>query len=225
MQDPPSPIKIVVADDHSIYRKGLIAFLGIRHGIQICGEAADGIELIELVERVRPHIIITDIQMPRMDGIEAIALITKRFIHVGIIALSMHNEGELIRKILNAGAHGYLMKTSNEEEIYRAVNSVYRKENYYCGNTIAQFVSHITGKQEEVNSPSFTELELKVIGFICEQYCNKEIADKLHTSIRSIESARERIQIKTGAKNMAGIVIYAIQNKITSLSDVNCQIA
>ena len=213
------PIRIVLADDHEIFRDGFRVMLKKQTSVELVGEAADGEELINLVRQVYPDVIITDIKMPNMDGVQATKLLTKEFPDIGIISLSMFDEENLIIDMLEAGAKGYLLKNAHKNEIIAAVEAVYNKQTYYCNHTSRKLTKMIaessfnphkrTGKSAE-----FSEKEINVIRFICQEMSNKEIASQLNLSVRTIEGYREKIQEKINARNTAGIVVYAIKNRI-----------
>jgi DNA-binding NarL/FixJ family response regulator len=214
-------IKLIVADAHPIFRQGLISTLDQQHGIQIIGQAANGPELVDMVGKLKPDVVLTDIQLPIMNGIEATAAITGRFFNTDVIALSMSNKDYWIREMLAAGAKGFLLKNVNGEEIVKAIKAVLRNETYFSESTVSSMVKSITRSYTNASPhrPNFTDKELIVIKLLCKEYSNKEIAAQLRTSIRSVESARERIQQKIGSKNMIGIVVYAIKNGIMVLNE------
>ncbi len=217
-----SPINIILADDHEIFRDGFRVMLNKIPSINLIGEASNGNELIRISRELKPDVIITDIKMPVMDGIEATRQLTKEFPVIGIIALSMFDEENLIIDMLKAGAKGYLLKNAQKEEIISAVETVYKDETYYCKNTsnrLAQMIANSSyNPYKKIIKPEFTEKEISIIQFICQEYSNKEIADKLNLSKRTVEGYREKILEKIHAKNTAGIVVYAIKNKIFQMN-------
>lgn len=216
-----APIKIVLADDHEIFRDGFKVMLRKQTEVELIGEAGDGEALVALAERTQPEVIITDIKMPKLDGIEATKRLTKEFPHIGIIALSMFDEESLIVEMLEAGAKGYLLKNAHKHEILDAIRTVFMNQTYFCSGTSNKLARNIALSRFEpprIKKPQFTERELKIIQLICEERTNKEIADTLFLSIRTIEGYRDKILEKIGAKNAAGIVVYAIRNKIYQIS-------
>jgi DNA-binding NarL/FixJ family response regulator len=212
------PINIVLADDHEIFRDGFRVMLKKIPQINLIGEASNGKELLNIAQTLNPDVIITDIKMPEMDGIEATRLLTGMFPDIGIIAFSMFDEENLIVDMLEAGARGYLLKNAPKEEIITAVKSVYKKQNYYCSSTSAKLTLMIANSNYNPNKksvrPVFSDKEIKVIKLICKEYSNKEIADQLSLSKRTVEGYREKILEKINARNTVGIVVYAIKNKI-----------
>jgi DNA-binding NarL/FixJ family response regulator len=218
MKSTSTSINIILADDHEIFRDGFRVMISKIQEMNLIGEAQNGKELIKLTKKLNPDIIITDIKMPVMDGIEATKQLKTEQPKVGIIALSMFNEEHLIVDMLEAGAKGYLLKNANKEEIIAAVKAVYNDQPYYCKDTtkkLAQMIAHSNfNPYKKTTKPSFSEKEITIIKLICEEYSNKEIAEQLNLSRRTVEHYRERILEKVEAKNTAGIVVYAIKNKL-----------
>jgi DNA-binding NarL/FixJ family response regulator len=213
-----SPIRIAIADDHEIYREGFKLLLKNQKELELVGEAENGKELLEVAVKQQPDVVITDIKMPLMDGIEACRQIRKKFPDMKVIALSMFNEDNLIVDMLEAGAKGYLLKNTNKQELLEAAKAVYEGSTYYCTATSAKLTKMIGASTFNPyrNHPvkKFSTRETEIIKLICEQFTNKEIAKTLKISIRTVESHREKIQEKTDAKNSIGVVIYAIKHGI-----------
>ena len=214
-------IRIVIADDHAIFREGFKLLLKNQQEIELVGEAGNGEELLEIITDLQPDVVITDIKMPQLDGIRACKLIKEKFSYIKVVALSMFNEDNLIVDMLEAGATGYLLKNTTREELLEATKAVYEGSNYYSLAT-SQKLAKLIGESKynpfrHRSTPKFTVREKEVIALICQQLTSKEIADKLGLSIRTIESHREKIQEKTGARNVIGIVIYAIKHDLVEV--------
>jgi DNA-binding NarL/FixJ family response regulator len=211
-----SPIKIAIADDHEIFREGFKLLLTNQQEIELVGEAGDGKELMEVATRTQPDVVIIDIKMPVMDGVEACKNIKKKFPDMKVIALSMFNDDNLIVDMLEAGARGYLLKNTNKNELIQATKAVYEGSTYYCMATSTKLTKMIAESKFNPyrNHPvkKFTSRETDIIKLICEQQTNKEIATAL--GLRTVESHREKIQEKTGAKNSIGVAIYAIKHNM-----------
>lgn len=210
-----SDIRVIIADDHAIFRDGLKQALASEENIFLVGEAADGKELIRLVSECNPDVILTDIRMPVMDGISAAKKILEISPVVCIIGLSMFDDEAHIVDMLEAGARGYLLKNADKSEIIDAINSVFHGELYYCKHTSFTLAKMISSSKfnphKRKEKIEFTERELEIIKLICEQLTNKEIAEKLYLSTRTVEGHRLKIQEKMNAKNTAGIVICALR--------------
>jgi len=211
-------IKIILADDHEIFRDGFQTLLKNQTAIEMIAEAADGEQLVRLVSLHEPDVVLTDIEMPVMDGIEATRLISRTHPGIGIIALTMFNNDKMIINMIEAGATGYLLKNANKKEIIEAINSVAKHKPYYCTATDIKLAQMITNSRFIPNQPhqqlKFTDKEKEIMCLICREFSNKEISEQLYLSVRTIESHRERILFKTGARNTAGLVVYAIQSGI-----------
>ncbi len=211
------PIRIIFADDHEVLRDGFQGMMKKQVDIEIISEAKNGEELIRLTRQLQPDIIVTDIQMPVINGIDATRSITKDFPIIGIIAFSMYNEEGLIVDMLKAGAKGYILKSARKEEIIAAIKCVHKGGSYYCKET-EFIISGIRAKNRALTKdkigPRFSDKEIIIIKLICQEFSNQEIAGKLGLSKRTIEGYREQIMEKANARNTAGVVLYAIKNKI-----------
>jgi two-component system response regulator NreC len=217
-------IRLLIADDHEIFRDGLALMLGRQKEITLLGQAGDGKELVALSAAQNPDVIITDIKMPLMDGIQATRQILSTQPGVKIIALSMFDEEMLIVDMLEAGAKGYLLKNADKREILEAIETVFEDKTYYCHHTSARLTNMIVKssfnpyrKKEVV---SFNERELHIIKLICQQNSSKEISDKLFLSSRTVEGYRTKILEKMNAKNTVGVVVYALKHNLIERSEV-----
>lgn len=210
-------IRIAIADDHEIFRKELKTLLSRQTEIEFVGEACNGRELLEIVEKNKPDVILTDIVMPEMNGIEAVKRISRKFPVTKIIALSMFNNDSFICESLEAGALGYLMKDAELDEILDAIQSVTNDLPYYSPSLMPKVVKLLSEPRNVllVKGIKLSEIEFKIIKYICDELTNKEIAEKLSWSKRTVEGYRERIIQKLGVKNTAGIVKFAVIYKIT----------
>ncbi len=209
-----SMIRIVIADDMPIFLEGFHLLIEKQDELELAGEAINGQELVALVKRVQPDVVVTDIEMPVMNGVEATKILKREFPAIGILALTMYGDDHFIKDMVEAGADGYLLKTSSREEVFTAVQEVYAGRSYFCNATtmrMAKMISttHVLSRQPKIE---FTEKETEIIKLICEQYASKEIADKTSLTYRTVEKYRAIILEKTGSKNMAGVVVYAIRH-------------
>jgi DNA-binding NarL/FixJ family response regulator len=208
-------IQLLMADDHEIFRDGFKLMLTRFPDIALAGEAENGRELLELTQKLQPDVIITDIKMPIMDGIEATQKITELFPDIGIIGLSMFDEDDLIIDMLEAGARGYLIKNAGKEQITEAIRTVYQGDPYYCKTTSHKLTSMIARSRfnpyKKAAKVEFSEREVEIIDLICRECTNKEISDKLFISVRTVEGHRLKILEKMNVKNTVGLVVYALK--------------
>ncbi|HEV2483438.1 MAG TPA: response regulator transcription factor [Puia sp.] len=211
-------ISLIIADDHEIFRDGLALMLAKQETVRLVGQAGDGQELLRLAEETRPTMVLTDIKMPRMDGIAATRLLLQRYPGLKIIALSMHEEEDLVVEMLEAGARGYLLKHADKKEILEAILTVEAGNIYYCKHTTANLASLIVKSkfesQKKAPSALFTEREKEIIRLICRQHTAQEIGELLFLSKRTVEGYRTRILEKMDVKNTAGVVIFALKHNI-----------
>jgi DNA-binding NarL/FixJ family response regulator len=213
-------IKVVIADDHEIFRDGLKLVLQKQPDIDVIAEACDGRELIEMVKQTLPDVIITDVKMPNLDGVAATKHLTEHYPSIGIIALTMFDEEDLIVDMLEAGAKGYLLKNADKTEIIEAVHTVAKDEPHYCRLTSQKLASMVAKSKFNLHNkkekPAFNEREKEIIGYICSGLTNKEIGEKIFLSVRTIEGLRLKIIEKMNVKNTAGIIVYAIREHLYS---------
>jgi two-component system, NarL family, response regulator NreC len=221
-----SPIKlitVVIADDHEIFRDGLKLVLTRKNGIDLMGEAENGKALIHLVHQLKPDVVVTDIKMPEMDGVEATRLLTQNYSDINVISLSMFDEEDLVVEMFEAGARGYLVKNANKTEIIEAIETVNNGQPYFSDSGNNRLTQKLANSRfnpfSKTRPPAFTPRELNVIELICNQCTNKEIADVLYISARTVEGIRLRIIEKMNVKNTVGLVIYAIKTGLFKPDD------
>ena len=215
-----SKIRVFLADDHGVVRKGLRFLLERQPEMEVVGEASDGREAIDLVAELKPHVVIMDIAMPRLNGIDATSQIVKRDPSVGVIMLSMHSdEGYLIRT-LAAGAKGYLLKESAEADLVRAVEAVAQGKPFFSPG-IAQTLleDYLRQLQQRGASDSYdllTDREKEILQLLAEGKSNKDVAALLNLSPYTVETHRTHIMQKLNLHNTAELVLYAVRKRIIS---------
>lgn len=209
-------IRVVIADDHCLFRNGLRNLLSqIRH-IEVVGEAINGQELVRRSVELSPDIVLTDINMPLMDGILATREIARRRPGTGVIVLSAYNKEEPILRMLEAGALGYVLKSADNEEISEAINTVSEHKPYFC-REVTEKLTEIVSRNYQLPPDAdlhFTDREKEIMRLICREFTSKEIAYSLSLSKRTVEGHRTRIMDKVGAKSIAGIITYAFRSGI-----------
>jgi DNA-binding NarL/FixJ family response regulator len=217
-------IRLIIADDHEIFRDGLALMLSKQEAVTLIGQAGDGQELLRLVDESRPDMVLTDIKMPKLDGIAAAKLILERYPATKIIALSMFEEADLIVEMLEAGAKGYLLKNADKREILDAILTVDEGNIFYCKHTTAHLASLIVKSKFDAHKksvgPLFTEREREIIKLICRQHTAQEIGGMLFLSKRTVEGYRTRILEKMDVKNTAGVVIFALKHSIIKEEEI-----
>lgn len=222
-----TPIKMILADDHELFRDGFSAMLCKQPGIELVGEAKNGDELVRLTRLFKPDIIVTDIIMPVMSGIDAAKTILREFPHIGIIALSMSNQDNLVVQMMEVGALGYLIKNAHRDEIVEAIRTVHKGDKYYCRSTSGRLAKLLTYNNylpaSEQRVPLFSTKEFAIIRLICKGQSSLEIAEELQHSIRTIDSYRKNILKKMKVKNVTGLLKYAIKHKIYSPEEIETE--
>jgi DNA-binding NarL/FixJ family response regulator len=223
--DAEHPLRIVIADDHAIFRDGFKVLLKKLkpHHIVFAGEAGNGKELIETTALLKPHVVITDIQMPVMDGIEATRAIKEAYPGIEVIALTMFNEEHLVVDMLEAGASGYLLKNTSREELQKALTVVMGGGVYFTPESEVHLANTLLQKNspgKKVKAVKFSEREKEIMQLVCKGKTNKEIASLLYLSTRTIESHRENIYQKTETRSAVEMVIYALKHGIVELDKV-----
>jgi DNA-binding NarL/FixJ family response regulator len=215
---PNEPIRLVIADDHDLFRDGLLLLLRKIPTLEVVGEAIDGETLIQEVRTKQPDVVITDLQMPQLGGAKAIKDIRLFNKQVQFIALTSFDNEDLIVDALEAGALGYVVKHATKEEVIEGINTVFSKQPFYCKSTSNKLVRLIANSsfnpyiaQQQI---LFDETERTIIRLICEEQTNLEIAKEVFLSDRTVEGYRARIMRKMGVRNIAGLAIYAVKNRI-----------
>ena len=212
-------IKIILADSHELFRDGFNSLILQCPGITLVAEALNGEYLVRLTAKHMPDVVLTEVIMPVMDGIEASKLISKKFPQIGIIALSMFNEIYFLKQMIAAGAKGYLKKNADKKEIISAIETVSTNNDYYCRDTTPKLAKLRSAISCSSSGNELSCKEKQIITLICRGFMNKEIAKEIFQSVRTIEGCRERIMEKTQTKNPATLALYAIANKIIYLDD------
>ncbi len=207
--------KVVIADDHQIVRNGLVALFENEETIDVVGEAHDGAEALELVTTLNPDIVISDISMPKLSGIQLAEKIASVSEEVSVLILSMHNDQDYILDALNAGARGYLPKDADEYEIIAAVKNLAKGKMFFSSSISDVLATRILKKNVPVEKEEkLTQRELEVLGFIVDGFSNKEIAEQLKVSKRTVDSHRSNLMEKLKANNTADIVRIAFRKDL-----------
>ena len=214
-------IKIILADDHKIVREGLISLLNQQDDMKVLADAPEGFSIIKFARKFKPDVVITDISMPELNGIEATEVIHKEFPKMKIIALSMHSEKHVILRVLRAGANGYLLKDSAFLELVKAIRSVLKGEIYLSSKitdmVVNEYIKKISENESDLDLLSVREKE--VLQLISEGKSTKEIAALLFVSIKTIESHRKHLMEKLGLFTVADLTRFAIKEGLIFIED------
>jgi DNA-binding NarL/FixJ family response regulator len=221
-----SSIKVLLVDDHKLIRDGIKAHFEDDSRFQIVGEASNGQMALDLLKETETDIVLMDINMDVMDGIECTTKLMELYPNTKVLALTMLAENQHIKEMLKAGAVGYLLKNSNEQEIKQGIISVREGLPYYSPEVMQTVMNSLaaplTKKKKSKFEPSIplTEREKEVLVLIIKEFSNQEIADQLYISKRTVDAHKRNLLEKTGAKNVAGLVIFALNNSIIDGSDL-----
>jgi len=213
-------IRILLVDDHQVVRKGIKALIETNVNINVVGEASSAEEAFELIQSKNPNMIISDMSLPGMSGIQLTLKVKENFPEIGVLILSMHNDDEYILDALNAGAMGYLTKDSPTEEITSAIANISAGKMYYSNSLASILATEFVRKNKKVDSLEsigITERELDVLVLIVEGLSNKEIADKISVSKRTVDNHRFNLMRKLGAKNTADVVRLSFLKGLISI--------
>ncbi|MFA5816732.1 MAG: response regulator transcription factor [Bacteroidales bacterium] len=210
--------KVMLVDDHKLFRKGLRMLIDTLNRFEVAGEASNGIEFLNMLDQSKPDIVMLDIAMPEMDGIEAARLALMKFPDLKIITLSMFGEQDYYFKMVDAGVKGFLLKNSDFTEVKMALETVMEGGNYFSRELLMNLVNSLKNSPEELTPDSpLSDREKEIILLICKGMSTQEIADSLCLSKRTVDSHRANILLKTGCRNTASLVVYAIKEKLVEL--------
>jgi DNA-binding NarL/FixJ family response regulator len=206
--------KIFIVDDHQIFRKGFAMIINTFPDMELTGEASNGQEFLELIDKTRPDLVFMDIKMPLMNGIEATKNVLKLFPDMKIVALSMFGEERYLQSMVEAGAIGFLLKDVLREELDIAIKLYLNGKNYYSEELLSFFTKkYINDKLDD----DISRRELEVLKLVAKGYTNQEISDILFVSLRTVEGHKTSLIQKTGSKNIVDLLIYALKKKLIEI--------
>ncbi len=213
-------IKFAIADDHKIFRDGIKMALGDKENLKLIWEAEDGKDMMHKISVKLPDVLLMDIRMPEIDGINALQILRKEYAGVKIIVLTMYDDQQMINKMMEMGANAYLTKTTDPEEIYKAMLTCMNEE-FYFNDLVNQAVMGKLMRQKNVRQTygdalpiSFSEKELKILQLLSEDLTIDEISKIVFLSPRTIETIRQNMKTRVNAKTVGGLLMYAIRNKL-----------
>jgi len=210
--------KVIIVDDHTLFRNGLRILLNNLENYQVVAEAANGKQFLDLLKINVPDLVLMDISMPVMDGIEASTIAHELYPDLKIITLSMYGEEDYYYKMVNAGVKGFVLKNSDIKEVKTALDVVYDGGSFFSSELLQNLVNSLksSAKSKEFHT-ELSEREMEILILICQGMSNQEIADKLFISKRTVDKHRANILEKSESKNTAQLVVYAIKNRLVEL--------
>jgi len=215
-------VSLLLVDDHPVVRSGLRTCLSKRDRFEVVGEAANGKEAVCLVGDLSPDIVLMDLCMPQMDGLEATLQLRKQAPRVKVLILSVNNNKESILQVVRSGAKGYVLKDAPPEELVQAIDCVARGETYFSSN-VARMVLNHCATEDPNGGPDhkrqLTDREMQVLAMIADGQTNKEIATRLNISVRTVEAHREHVMRKLDIHSVVGLTRYAIAHRIIRLNE------
>lgn len=213
-------IDVMIVDDHVLYRAGVRNALSSKKNIKVIAEADNGAHLLNMLKAIQPDVILLDIQMPIMDGIATLPEIKRLYPKIKVIMLTLLDDQSVITKLMELGANSYLVKTSDAEVIYEAIKTCHEQEFYFNALTNKALLNNLRNKNvvspfASVNEDArLTEKEITILRLMCEEKSTREIAEAVDLSPRTIESIRDKLKAKTGTKSTAGLIMFAVKNKL-----------
>jgi DNA-binding NarL/FixJ family response regulator len=211
-------IKVAIADDHKIFRKGVVLSLRPYTNIKFVLEADNGDELLAGIPEAQPDVVLMDLRMPGKDGIETTKAVSKLYPNIYVVVLSMYEDERFVYHLMENGANGYLLKNAEPIEIRRAIMEVYEK-GYYLNNFVNRILLKRSHARQKVvpslnNEITLSEKEKDVLRYICMEFTAQEIAQKMEISPRTVEAIKDRLMERFGSKNTAGLVFFAVKNNL-----------
>ncbi|MEL6673818.1 MAG: response regulator transcription factor [Bacteroidota bacterium] len=202
------PIRVFLVDDHQIILDGLQALLSSIADIEVVGEANSGRELLQRLPLTKVEVILMDVDMPHMDGREATQQVKRHFPDLKVIILSMHHSQEMVRKLMQAGANGYVLKNADQAEVVQAIRQVKAGKSYFSGQITETLLQP---QLEEASTATLTSREREILILVAEGFTNIEIGNQLHISPRTVDSHRTNLMKKLSVNNVAGLIRYAFR--------------
>lgn len=211
---------IFIVDDHQLVREGLVSIIkGYKEHFNLVGTSGNGVEALNVIRDMtsKPEVVLMDINMPHMNGMECTKKLKELFPDIKVIALTMHNQSLHIKQMLKEGVHGYVLKDCDKNELKEAIIEVAGGGTYFSRGVTNEVMMQFSQLKKEMNKGEVSALsprEKQVLGLILKDKSNKEIADELHISVRTVETHKQNLISKTGAKSVAGLVVFAIKNNL-----------
>jgi DNA-binding NarL/FixJ family response regulator len=209
--------KVIIVDDHKMFRSGLRFLLNNVPNIEVIGEASNGLEFLEMAALEQIDIALMDINMPEMNGIDATKQAMEKYPDMKVIVLSMHGEEEYYDQMLDAGVKGFLLKNSDADELISALEAVIEGRSFFSQELLVNILDQKRLQKLRKEAVKLSQRELEVLRLICDGFSNAEIAEQLFISQRTVDRHRANLLSKTGCKNSTSLVMYAVKNKIVDI--------
>jgi len=209
--------KIVIVDDHDMFREGVKVLLGKSKKIEFIGEAVNGEEFLKLLKNVKPDVVLMDIAMPVMNGIEATSAAVKQSPDIKILALSMFGEEEYYYKMIQAGVRGFVLKSSGIHELEHAIEEVVKGSSYFSTELLNYVLANINDSKSENSGLDLSNEETNILKLFTKSMSDEEIAKEVNIKHAEVDTIRKNLMKKTGCNNTAALVMFAIKNKIVSI--------
>jgi len=212
--------KIVIVDDHDLFRDGLKTLLELNNIGQVVAEAANGIEFIDLLKHTKPDIVLMDIEMPQMNGIEALKKALEMNPSIKVLVISMFTNHQYYYNIMTSGAKGFIFKTANKDELTNAIKSVLNGGTFFSSSLLQEMIIKYRTEQDETNKEEeiyLNEKEIEIISYMVDGLSAKEIADQTHLSPKTVSNYKTLMLEKTGCKNAVSLLVYAIKHQLIEI--------
>lgn len=211
-------IRLLLVDDHEIFLEGLVSLLGNVEGVEIIGTALNGAQALERIEIDQPDVLMTDLSMPEMDGVELVKKVKETFPDVKILVLTMHDDRETIGEIIMAEAEGYVLKNTSKKELVKGIQRVHSGGTFYS-NQVMQIILERFQKREKQQEAEqlLTERELEILKLISEEKSSREIGDELNISFRTVDTHRKNLLKKTNTRTVIGLLKFGVHHSLISM--------
>lgn len=220
----PGPCRVLLVDDHALVRRGLRELLDRMESVEVVGEAGDGREAVELTFRLEPHLVLMDLVMPELNGIEATRRVLRERPETRVLALSIHTDEPRVHEAIEAGARGYLPKEADPSELPRAIDALCRGKRYISPTLSTRVMEKVAARGEDDAEPRLplevlTPRQREVLQLVAESYTSREIAEKLDLSVKTVETHRRDIKNRLGIRDIPGLVKFAVRTGLVSVED------
>ncbi|HUI66095.1 MAG TPA: response regulator transcription factor [Bacteroidota bacterium] len=212
-------ITVLIADDHTILRRGLVSLLSLNQNIEVIGEAEDGRSAVEMAMRLEPDVVLMDLSMPVLNGLEATDQLKKESPGIKVLILSAHDNDEYVNQVVRSGANGYVLKNTSPEELYTAIRIVHSGHAFFSPSLSGRFGGLLGGDadKEALRGSPLTAREREILQLVAEGESHQHIADRLFISVRTVDTHKNNIMKKLNLHDTASLVTYAIKNGIVIL--------